>query len=53
MKNTILLGLLLLSSTVFGQNGNLRGSVSNGEGKAAEFVSIQLKEINNKLAIFI
>lgn len=45
MKSAILLGLLLLSSTIFGQNGNLKGTVSNSEGKAAEFVSIQLKEI--------
>ena len=45
MKSAILLGLLLLSSSIFGQNGNLRGTVTNSEGKAAEFVSIQLKEL--------
>lgn len=46
MKNLPFILLMLISSLGFGQNGQLKGSVSNGEGKPAEFVSIQLKELN-------
>lgn len=45
MKNTLLISVVLfLSHCAFGQSGNLRGTVSNNEGQAAPYVSVQLKE---------
>ncbi|MDZ7876214.1 MAG: TonB-dependent receptor [Saprospiraceae bacterium] len=46
MKSTILSALLLLSSVVFAQTGQIKGKVTNSEGIAAELVSVQLKETN-------
>jgi iron complex outermembrane recepter protein len=41
-----ILYFLLISNLTFAQSGQLKGTVSNGDGKPAEFVSIKLKEIS-------
>jgi iron complex outermembrane recepter protein len=50
MKKILLPLLLLLSIGMYAQKGQLKGSVINNEGKAAELVTIQLKEINKVVA---
>ena len=45
MKNTILSILMFLSLAVQAQTGQIQGKIINNEGKPAEFVTIQLKEI--------
>lgn len=50
MKNLLIILFMLISCITYCQNGSihsgkLKGYVTNGEGKPAEFVSIQLKEL--------
>jgi iron complex outermembrane recepter protein len=46
MKNTFFtLSILFICKLAFGQLGTLKGTVTNSDGQAAPYVSIQLKEI--------
>lgn len=50
MKKILLPLLLLLNIGMYAQKGQLKGTVTNNEGKAAELVTIQLKELNKVVA---
>ena len=46
MKSLIITTLLLITTNIFAQNGQIAGTVISSDGKPAQYVSIKLKEIS-------